>query len=80
MRVKGQMPMICLIGLLLVLALAIWFRVSVSRMPPLYDGLSYAEKANYFWAAVRQGHWFNPLNVEPVIRPPGTVVFSYPLG
>ncbi len=49
-------------------------------MPPLYDGLSYAEKAHYFWAAVGQGHWFNPLNVEPVIRPPGTVVFSYPLG
>jgi hypothetical protein len=49
-------------------------------MPPLYDGFSYALKANHFWAAVHQRHWFNPLNVEGVMRPPGTVVFSYPLG
>src|SRR5438477_11832674 len=79
-KLKEQLPMICLISLLLVLALAIWSRISVSKMPPLYDGLSYAQKANYFWAAVRQGYWFDPLNIEPVIRPSGTVVFSYPLG
>src|SRR2546421_239394 len=79
-KLKEQLPMIGLIALLLVLALAIWSRISVSKMPPLYDGLSYAQKANYFWAAVRQGYWFDPLNIEPVIRPPGTVVFSYPLG
>src|SRR2546421_12775539 len=79
-KAKERLPLICVISLLLVLALAVWFRVSVSKMPPLYDALSYAEKANYFWAAVRQGHWFNPLNIEPVIRPPGTILFSYPLG
>ena len=80
MKAKERIPIICVIGLLLGLAFAIWFRVSVSKMPPLYDALWTAQKANNIWAAVGQHQWFNPLNVEPVMRPPGTVVFSYPLG
>ena len=80
MRTKRQIPGVCLIVILLLLALAIWVRVSASKMPPLYDGLSYAYKAYNFWVAVSQRNWFNPLNIEPVGRAPGTVLFSYPLG
>jgi hypothetical protein len=79
-RSKRQIPLVCLIVILLLLALVIWVRVSASKTPPLYDGLSYAQKAYNIWAAVRQRKWFNPLNIEPVGRPPGTVLFSYPLG
>src|SRR5205823_5030849 len=41
---------------------------------------SYYQKAYNLWTAIHGGHWFNPLNLEPTVRPPGTVLISYPLG
>ncbi|MGD0275412.1 MAG: hypothetical protein ABSB79_05070 [Syntrophales bacterium] len=37
-------------------------------------------KAKYFWGKVAQGYLFNPLNIPPLERPPGTVLMSFPLG
>jgi hypothetical protein len=37
-------------------------------------------KAKNFWLAVEEGHWINPFNIQPTVRPPGTILMSYPLG
>jgi hypothetical protein len=48
--------------------------------PPLYDAMSYYAKAWALWRAAETARVFNPLNVEPVVRPPGVVLLSGPLG
>jgi hypothetical protein len=65
---------------LVFLALAIWQHALHSIQPPIYDSLSYLTKALHFWQAIGQGQLFNPLNLEPVARPPATVLMSYPFG
>ena len=62
------------------LAVVIWSRIPAMPQPPIYDTFSYYWKAYDFWSAFRDGRWFNPLNVEPSSRPPGTVLMSYPFG
>jgi len=47
---------------------------------PFFDQLSYVQKAKNFWDSVAQRKFFNPLNLEPSLRPPGTILMSYPLG
>jgi hypothetical protein len=47
---------------------------------PIYDAFGYYEKADNFWTALRGRTWFNPLNIEPTFRPPGTIFMSYPFG
>ena len=37
-------------------------------------------KAASFWNAIEQGRLFNPLNLFPSVRPPGTILVSYPFG
>ncbi len=48
--------------------------------PPVYDALSYYAKAAAVWRALGSGRLVNPLNVEPVVRPPGAVLLSGPIG
>jgi len=62
------------------LGIAIWQHALASAQTPWGDGLSYLQKALSFWHAVERGHVFNPLNLDPTIRPPGTVLMSYPFG
>jgi hypothetical protein len=62
------------------LATAICIHAYAATQPPIYDGFSYYEKAYNFWQAVHAGKWFNPLDVEPTFRPPGTILMSYPFG
>jgi hypothetical protein len=62
------------------LAAAVWSHIPLSPQPPIYDTFSYYWKAYEFWSAVHSGHWFNPLNLAPTLRPPGTVLMSYPFG
>jgi hypothetical protein len=38
------------------------------------------QKAKAFWDMVASGHWQNPLDLQPVFRPPGTILISYPFG
>jgi len=65
---------------LMYLAITIWQHVAHSVQPPLYDPLSYIQKAMNFWRAVEQGVFANPLNIEPTTRPPGTILLTYPFG
>jgi hypothetical protein len=65
---------------LVLLAYAIWTHTHVTRQAPIYDAFTYYQKADNFWAAVRSGGWFNPLNIQPTFRPPGTILMSYPFG
>lgn len=65
---------------LLYLGISIWQHVLHSVQPPLYDSLGYMQKAMHFWQALERGELFNPLNLEPMSRPPGTILMSYPFG
>lgn len=65
---------------LLIAGTRIWHFAWLEREPPVFDALSYAQKANAFWHAISLGRPFNPLNVPPDIRPFGTVFFTYPFG
>jgi len=38
------------------------------------------QKARNIWQAIEQKSLFNPLNIEPTVRPPGTALMSYPFG
>jgi hypothetical protein len=62
------------------LFIGVWNHVKESEQPPLYDAISYMQKAKAFWDMVASRQWKNPLNLQPVLRPPGTVLMSYPLG
>ncbi len=62
------------------LAGSVWRYAKHSHLPPLYDAFTYFEKAYNFWQAAATGRLFNPLDIAPTFRPPGTILMSYPLG
>lgn len=57
-----------------------WWHAQQSQQPPIYDAFSYYAKAYNFWNEIHQRHKFDPFNVEPTFRPPGTILMSYPFG
>ena len=65
---------------LLYLGVSIWQHALHSVQPPFYDPFSYMQKAVNFWRSFDKGLFFNPLNIEPTVRPPGTILMSYPFG
>lgn len=79
-RLKRWLPHIVVLVWLLFLGVCIWSHVVSSQQPPIYDAISYFQKAKNFWENVDRGQWFNPFNIPPTVRPPGTVLMSYPLG
>lgn len=80
-RFHATQAVIAMLGAwLTVSAYGIWKYASHETEPPVFDALSYVQKAQAFWAAVSAGHLFNPLNLEPPIRPFGTVFFTHPYG
>ena len=48
--------------------------------PPVWDGLSYVLKAYTFWHAIAAGKLFDPFALPMTVRPPGTILMSYPFG
>ena len=74
------LPIAILLIWLTAIGLLIWERVCESSQPPIYDALSYLQKAKAFWDNVSQGWPQNPLNLANSARPPGTVILSYPFG
>lgn len=58
----------------------IWSYASIEIEPPVFDALSYVHKAQSFWTSLLSFQIFNPLSLEPTIRPFGTVLLSYPFG
>jgi hypothetical protein len=81
-RTGFQTPLIplALCLCLIVLFIGVWNHVKESEQPPLFDAISYMVKAKAFWDMVASGHWKNPLNLQPILRPPGTILMSYPFG
>ncbi|MBI5101813.1 MAG: hypothetical protein HZB33_08280 [Nitrospirae bacterium] len=70
-----------LLGVWLVLIGAgIWQHAAKAAQPPIYDSLTYFQKARNIWTAIYEGKLVNPFNAAPTFRPPGTVVMSYPFG
>jgi len=65
---------------LALLASAIWMHTHAATQAPITDSFSYYQKAYNFWRAINAGKWFNPLDLEPTFRPPGTILMSYPFG
>lgn len=74
------MPALAIVAWLSYLGFEIWTHASHSVQTPWGDAITYLQKAVAFWNAVHDGHWFNPFDLEPTIRPPGTVLMSYPFG
>ncbi len=58
----------------------VWSVASKATEPPVYDAIGYIWKAKAIWERVAGHELFNPFNVVPTIRPPGTVLLSYPFG
>jgi len=75
-----HLPELCGLVWLGLLAAVIWMHTRVTTQAPIYDSFTYYQKAYNFWHAVSGHRWFNPLNVEPTFRPPGTILMSYPFG
>src|SRR5215470_9352698 len=66
--------------LLLAVGVGIFLKTSQALAPPVYDAMSYYAKAASVWRALDSGKVVNPLNVEPVVRPPGAIILSGPVG
>lgn len=75
-----MIPMVIVLCWLIFIGESIWRHTIDSVQPPQSDPLTYMQKAMNFWKAVDQGELFNPLNIEPTNRPPGTILMSYPFG
>jgi hypothetical protein len=68
------------IGWLATIGVAEWFYAVAEVEPPGWDTLSYSIKAAYFWEEITHGRFQNLLALAPSLRPPGTVLMSYPFG
>lgn len=69
------------IAFVALLAFGIYRKTSVAVAPPLYDALSYYEKAFSVWTGwSSESKKINPFYAEPVIRPPGSVPVTAPWG
>jgi hypothetical protein len=77
---QHRLPYILVFFWLLFLGITIWQHALHSGQPPLYDPQNYILKAKHFWEAVELGRPFNPMNLDPTVRPPGTILMSYPFG
>jgi hypothetical protein len=73
-------PLFIVVAWVSFLAATLWQHALASVQPPWGDGISYLWKAASFWSAIDQGRLFNPLNLFPSVRPPGTILMSYPFG
>jgi hypothetical protein len=74
------LPISLLLIWIVIIGILVWQRVCESRQPPIYDAFSYMQKAKSFWDNVSNGWKENPLNLVQPVRPPGTVLLSYPFG
>lgn len=80
-RAKLNLALFSLLAVwLVVAAYGIRHYAYTETEPPVFDALSYVQKAQAFWAAVDKGVPFNPLNLPPQVRPFGTVFFTFPFG
>ena len=62
------------------LSIGVWRHCHETAQVPLYDAFTYYQKAHTVWDAIRNLNLGNPLNLQPALRPPGTVLMSFPFG
>ncbi len=79
-RWRAALPHLLVACWLLYLAITIWQHAITSAQTVWGDALSYLQKAASFWRAIGEGRFFNPLNLFPSVRPPGSILMSYPFG
>lgn len=79
-RFSVVLPWLIGIAWLCFLGWRIWLYAELTIQPPVFDAFSYYDKAHGIWDDITKGPWTNPLDVEPSIRPPATVLVSYPFG
>jgi hypothetical protein len=75
---RAHLQLLVLLLWVAFISLTLWQHAQQSRQPPTYDASTYYLKAYNFWNKVHQHRLFNPFNVEPTFRPPGTILMSYP--
>jgi hypothetical protein len=79
-RVRAWAPHAVVALWLVFLGVTVWWHAARSMQAPMWDPYSYAWKAKGFWDCVGRGEWCNPFDIEPTMRPPGTILLSYPFG
>lgn len=65
---------------LAVIAVGLGLAARLATEPPVWDALSYVQKAFLFWQAVDAHNYINPFKLPMTLRPPGTILMSYPFG
>ncbi len=75
-----NIPLVIITAWITLVSGFVWKRVAESPQPPFYDAISYIQKAKSFWDNAARGWHENPLNLVQAVRPPGTVLLSYPFG
>lgn len=78
--VRRTFPILLIALWLTYVGVMVWQHARESVQPPLFDPLTYIKKARNFWKAIDERLPFNPLDIEPTTRPPGTILVSYPFG
>jgi len=73
-------PLVAVGAWLALIGVALALAAGTAVEPPSYDPFSYVVKAKGFWDALGHGQLVNPFSLEPTVRPPGTILVSYPLG
>ncbi len=77
---SSNLQLICLLLWIIFVGLEMWQHTQQTLRPPIHDPMQYNEKAYNIWNEVHKHKVFNPFNVPPFFRPPGTVLMSYPFG
>lgn len=79
-RLREWLPHIAVLLWILFLGVTLWNHAHRAQLPPVYDAFTYFAKAFNVWSGLHARPMVNPLNAVPSIRPPGTVLMSYPFG
>ncbi len=77
---KGRLPLLLLSVWVSGVGWFYWVKAHESLYPPTDDPVSYMMKAKNSWENACKGFPVNPLDVELSLRPPGTVLISFPFG
>ncbi len=75
-----RLPILIVCGWCGLLILLVWHVASGAGEPPVWDSMSYFQKAQGFWEAFARDGYFNPFEIQPTTRPPGTILVTYPFG
>ncbi|MBY0509402.1 MAG: hypothetical protein K2P94_04550, partial [Rhodospirillaceae bacterium] len=79
-RIGGAIPGLAVMAWFAAVVIGVARAALGTTEPPVWDALSYVQKALTFWQAVDAGKPFNPFDLPMTARPPGTILMSYPWG